>query len=101
VKAAAAVAVTDLALQEKEEAGLEERRKYAGAQAKKLKKALQDDGKGKKDAERVLEESAAKIKRERASVKKLEGELRTEEAALEEITNSLKGTARPLRTRQS
>jgi hypothetical protein len=49
----------------------------------------------------VLEESAAKIKRERASVKKLEGELRTEEAALEEITNSLKGAARPLPTHTS
>jgi wobble nucleotide-excising tRNase len=47
--------------------------------------------KGKKDAERAIEDSTGKIKKEKASVKKLESELSQEEEALEEITESLKG----------
>jgi hypothetical protein len=91
VKAAAAEAQRDLTVHEKEEAGLEERKKYSSTQAKKLRKALQDDRKGKKDAERAIEENAGKIKKEKASVRALEGELGREEAALEEITEGLKG----------
>ena len=42
MQAAAAEAVKDLAVHEKQEVGLEERRKHASSKAKKLKKSLQD-----------------------------------------------------------
>jgi hypothetical protein len=42
VKAAAAEAVKDLAVHEKQQVGLEERSKHAKSKAKKLKKSLQD-----------------------------------------------------------
>ena len=42
VQAAAKEAVKDLAANEKQEVGLQERRKHAGSKAKKLKKSLQD-----------------------------------------------------------
>lgn len=44
VKAAAAEAVKDLAVHEKEQVGLEERSKHAKSKSKKLKKSVQDVG---------------------------------------------------------
>lgn len=42
VKAAAAEALKEMATYEKQEVGLEEKRKHANSKAKKLKKSLQD-----------------------------------------------------------
>jgi structural maintenance of chromosome 4 len=42
VKAAAAEALKEMAAYEKQEVGLEEKRKHANSKAKKLKKSLQD-----------------------------------------------------------
>jgi hypothetical protein len=42
VKAAAAEALKEMAVYEKQEVGLEEKRKHANGKAKKLKKTLQD-----------------------------------------------------------
>lgn len=42
VKAAAAEALKEMAVYEKQEVGLEEKRKHANSKAKKLKKSLQD-----------------------------------------------------------
>lgn len=42
VKAAAAEALKEMAVYEKQEVGLEEKRKHANGKAKKLKKSLQD-----------------------------------------------------------
>jgi hypothetical protein len=50
--------------------------------------------KAKKEAERDIEASAAKIKKERTQIKELERELGKEERVLEEITDSLKGDYR-------
>lgn len=42
VKAAAAEAIKDLAAHERQQVGLDEKRKHANSKAKKLKKSLQD-----------------------------------------------------------
>ncbi|KAG6878031.1 hypothetical protein C0993_000571 [Termitomyces sp. T159_Od127] len=90
VAAAAAVAAQELATREKEEVGLQERRKHAAGKAKKLKKALQDDTNAKAKAIRDVEEYTEKIEREKKKVEDYETKLIEEEKALESIRDSLR-----------
>jgi structural maintenance of chromosome 4 len=107
VQAAAAEAVKDLASHEKQEVGLEERRKHATGKAKKLKKSLHEvsaifsvhvalftflqDQNSLAEATRTITDSAAKMERERQKVEELEASLDSEEKLLEKIRDSLRG----------
>ncbi|OBZ79683.1 Structural maintenance of chromosomes protein 4 [Grifola frondosa] len=90
VKAAAAEAVKDLAIKEKQQVGLEERRKHANSKAKKLKKSLQDDAHALSEALRSIEDNSAKMETEKEKVNQFEKSLAAEEKILEEIRDSLK-----------
>ncbi|EGO05390.1 hypothetical protein SERLA73DRAFT_101211 [Serpula lacrymans var. lacrymans S7.3] len=90
VKAAAAVALKDLAAHEKQEVGLEERRKHATSKMKKLKKSLLDDESSRNDALRAISESTAKMERKKTEIDEHEANLEQEEKVLEGIRDSLK-----------
>ncbi|KAI0962099.1 hypothetical protein AcV7_001019 [Taiwanofungus camphoratus] len=90
VKTAAALAVKDLAAQEKQQVSLEERRKHANGKAKKLKKSLQDDEHARTEALRAVKDNATKMEKEKAKVEEFEDSLAREEKVLEEIRDSLK-----------
>ncbi|KAH9980780.1 RecF/RecN/SMC protein [Russula compacta] len=90
VKAAAAEALKEMATYEKQEVGLEEKRKHANSKAKKLKKSLQDDENAHSDALRAIQENAAKMKNEKKKADQLEEDLQKEEKVLEGIRDSLK-----------
>ncbi|EIW64469.1 RecF/RecN/SMC protein [Trametes versicolor FP-101664 SS1] len=90
VQKAAAEAVKDLAAREKTQISLEEKRKHANTKAKKLKKAIHDDEHARAEADRTVDDSAAKIERKRDELESLEQELSQAEKVLEEIRDSLK-----------
>ncbi|KAF8274355.1 RecF/RecN/SMC [Lactarius quietus] len=90
VKAAAAEALKEMAVYEKQEVGLEEKRKHANSKAKKLKKSLQDDENARNDALRSIQENTAKMKNEKKKADQYEEELQREEKVLEGIRDSLK-----------
>ncbi|KAI0082329.1 hypothetical protein K474DRAFT_1655715 [Panus rudis PR-1116 ss-1] len=90
VKAAAAEALKDLTAHEKQHVTLEERRKHTSAKAKKLKKSLQDDERARAEALRIVDDSSAKIEKEKNKAEQLEKQLADEEDVLEEIRDSLK-----------
>ncbi|KZT27497.1 RecF/RecN/SMC protein [Neolentinus lepideus HHB14362 ss-1] len=90
VQAAAEEAQKDLAAHEKQAVGLEEKRKHANSKAKKLKKSLHDDENSKKEALRIIEDSARKIAKEKKKTDEFEESLEEEEKVLEEIRDSLK-----------
>ncbi|KAA1467870.1 hypothetical protein DENSPDRAFT_926927 [Dentipellis sp. KUC8613] len=90
VKAAAAIAMKDLANHEKQEVGLEERRKHANSKVKKLKKSLQEDEHAKSEALRAIDDNTEKMEKERRNVEELEESLEKEEKMLEKIRDSLK-----------
>ncbi|KAF8492752.1 RecF/RecN/SMC [Russula emetica] len=90
VKAAAAEALKEMAAYEKQEVGLEEKRKHANSKAKKLKKSLQDDENARSDALRAIQENAAKTKSEKKKADQFEEDLQKEEKVLEGIRDSLK-----------
>ncbi|KAI0297565.1 RecF/RecN/SMC protein, partial [Multifurca ochricompacta] len=90
IKAAAAEALKEMATYEKQEVGLEEKRKHADGKAKKLRKSLQDDGNARNDALRAIQESGAKMKSEKKKADQLEEELQREEKVLEGIRDGLK-----------
>ncbi|KAI9511860.1 RecF/RecN/SMC N terminal domain-containing protein [Russula earlei] len=91
VKAAAAEALKEMAVYEKQEVGLEEKRKHANGKAKKLKKSLQDDKNARDNALRAVEENVARMKNEKTKADQLEEDLQNEEKVLEGIRDSLKG----------
>ncbi|KAN0127918.1 RecF/RecN/SMC N terminal domain containing protein [Lactarius tabidus] len=90
VKAAAAEALKEMAVYEKQEVGLEEKRKHSNSKAKKLKKSLQDDENTRNDALRSIQENTAKMKNEKKKADQYEDELQREEKVLEGIRDSLK-----------
>ncbi|KAL6304841.1 RecF/RecN/SMC [Sparassis latifolia] len=90
VKAAAAEAVKDLAVHEKQQVSLEERRKHANGKAKKLKKTMQDDEHALAEAVRAVKDNGSKMESEKATVEEFEESLAEEEKVLEEIRDSLK-----------
>ncbi|KAG5721961.1 Structural maintenance of chromosomes protein 4 [Termitomyces sp. T112] len=90
VAAAATVAAQELATREKEEVGLQERRKHAASKAKKLKKGLQDDTNARTKAVRDVEDNTEKIEREKKKVDDYEAKLVEEEKVLESIRDSLR-----------
>ncbi|KAF8586245.1 RecF/RecN/SMC protein [Ramaria rubella] len=94
VKRHAGEVMQTLQAREKEEVGLQERKKHANGKAKKLKKSLQDDAYAKAEAERFAQSNADKIERERAKLEKLEVSLDQEESALDNIRDSLKDKTR-------
>ncbi|KAG6856767.1 hypothetical protein H0H87_000945 [Tephrocybe sp. NHM501043] len=90
VEEAAAVALKELATREKEEVGLQERRKHAASKAKKLRKAMQEDTAAKQKAVRDLQENTDKIERKKKEADEHEANLAKEEKVLEGIRDSLK-----------
>ncbi|KAI9453551.1 RecF/RecN/SMC N terminal domain-containing protein [Lactarius psammicola] len=90
VKAAAAEALKEMAAYEKQEVGLDEKRKHANSKAKKLKKSLHEDENARNDAVRSIQENAAKVKSEKKKADQYEEELQREEKVLEGIRDSLK-----------
>ncbi|KAF8801470.1 hypothetical protein BYT27DRAFT_7309999 [Phlegmacium glaucopus] len=90
VQTAAALAVEDLTANERQEIGLQERRKHTDGKAKKVKKLLKDDGAARKTALVAIENSHAKLKREKKKHDEYEVSLDEEEKVLESIQNSLK-----------
>ncbi|KZV88820.1 RecF/RecN/SMC protein [Exidia glandulosa HHB12029] len=91
VKKHSAAIMKNLGVHEKQEVGLEERKKHAAGKAKKLKKSIQDDSKAKLEAERTIEDSDDKIVKNQTSTEEYEASLEQEEKALEAITDSLRG----------
>jgi structural maintenance of chromosome 4 len=100
---------------EKQEVGLEEKRKHANGKAKKLKKSFQDvslfdvllfkycigssagvpqDENAPSDALRAIQENTAKMKSEKKKADDFEEDLQKEEKVLEGIRDGLKGTTR-------
>ncbi|ETW86671.1 hypothetical protein HETIRDRAFT_58645 [Heterobasidion irregulare TC 32-1] len=90
VKAAAAEAVKDLAVHEKQAVGLEEKRKHATGKAKKLKKSLHEDERLRSEALRAIDDNAKRMEIEKEKVEELEASLEKEEKVLESIRDSLK-----------
>lgn len=90
---------------------LTERKKHATGKAKKLKKAIHEviftsyqliaqlilsqDQKSKDEAVRFVETNIEKMEKERKKLADLEESLSSEEKVMEEIRDSLKGTASP------
>jgi len=64
-QAAAALAVKDLAVNERQEIALQGRRKHADGKAKKFKKSLKEDGAARKTTLLTIEDSTAEIRREK------------------------------------
>ncbi|KAI0253228.1 RecF/RecN/SMC N terminal domain-containing protein [Lactifluus subvellereus] len=85
VKAAAAEALKEMSAYERQEVGLDEKRKHANSKAKKLKKSLHDDENARNDALRAIQENAAKMKSEKNKADQFEEELQREEKVLEGI----------------
>ncbi|TDL26418.1 hypothetical protein BD410DRAFT_783474 [Rickenella mellea] len=90
VKAAAAEAVKDLAVHEKQQVNLEERKKHANGKGKKLKKSVQEDSKARDEALRFIETNSEKIEKEKKKHAEQESSLEKEEKVLEGIRDSLK-----------
>ncbi|KAH9041388.1 RecF/RecN/SMC N terminal domain-containing protein [Lactarius pseudohatsudake] len=88
VKAAAAEALKEMAAYEKQEVGLEEKRKHTNSKAKKLKKSLQDDESARSDALRSIQDNTAKMKNEKKKADQYEEELQQEEKVLEGIRDN-------------
>ncbi|KAI9450035.1 SMCs flexible hinge [Lactarius psammicola] len=79
-----------MAAYEKQEVGLEEKRKHADSKAEKLKKSLQDDENARDAALRSIQENSAKAESEKRKADQYEEELQQEEKVLEGIRDRLK-----------
>ncbi|KAL5519615.1 SMC4 [Sanghuangporus vaninii] len=90
VKAAAIEAAKNLAIYEKQQVNLEERKKHANTKATKLKKSLKEDEKSRDEALRFIDTNAEKMVKEREKLTELEESLTQEEKVLERIRDSLK-----------
>ncbi|KAJ7589585.1 RecF/RecN/SMC [Mycena floridula] len=91
VETAAAAAQKMLADNEKKSVNLEELRKHAASQLKKVSKTTANDQSAKATAERTIEDNSAKIEKHKKELVKYEADLVKEEKALEAITDSLRG----------
>jgi len=76
---------------EKEEVGLQEKKKHLVSKQKKFKKQINDDGHVKSEALATVENCGEVIETNRTKVAELERKLEAEEAELEEVRDSLKG----------
>ncbi|CCF51841.1 hypothetical protein NDA10_005675 [Ustilago hordei] len=83
--------VKELAKYEKEDVQLQEKRKHLETKNKKLTKTLADDRHAASEAKSTASDSAHRIEKEEAELRKLESSLEREEAELERIRDSLKG----------
>ncbi|EST05106.1 RecF/RecN/SMC, N-terminal [Kalmanozyma brasiliensis GHG001] len=83
--------VKELAKYEKEDVQLQEKRKHLETKRKKLAKSIADDRHAASEAKNTAFDSAHKIEKEEAELRKLEGTLEREESQLEKIRDSLKG----------
>nr|WJN25099.1 condensin complex subunit [Pseudozyma flocculosa] len=81
----------ELAKYEKEDVQLQEKRKHLESKKKKLAKSIADDRHAASEAKSTASDSAHKIEKEQAELRKLETSLEREEAQLEKIRDSLKG----------
>ncbi|CDW99877.1 hypothetical protein [Sporisorium scitamineum] len=81
----------ELARFEKEDVQLQEKRKHVESKKKKLAKSIADDRHAASEAKATASDSAHKIEKEQAELRKLESSLEREEAQLEKIRDSLKG----------
>lgn len=99
-----------MAKHEKQQVGLEERRKHASSKVKKLKKSIQEvffshvllhhskylqEERSRGEALRTLDTNTSKIDKERSKLEEHETALAKEENVLEEIRDSLKGNSTP------
>ncbi|TDL13720.1 Smc hinge domain-containing protein, partial [Rickenella mellea] len=81
----------DLAVHEKQQVNLEERKKHANGKGKKLtKKSLQENSKARDEALLFIETNSEKIEKEKKKHAKQESSLEKEEKVLEGIRDSLK-----------
>ncbi|KDR85857.1 hypothetical protein GALMADRAFT_109359 [Galerina marginata CBS 339.88] len=83
-------ATKELSGLERREVGLQEKRKHSSGRVKKLKKSVQEDTAARKTALNLIEDSGAKIKKEKTKVEEYEISLDEEEKVLEGIRDSLK-----------
>ncbi|KAL7424908.1 Structural maintenance of chromosomes protein 4 [Cryptotrichosporon argae] len=75
---------------EKEEVGLQEKKKHLTTKQKKIKKSIADDGHVKAEAQSTVKNCEAELETNRAKVTDLEAKLEAEEDELEQIRDSLK-----------
>ncbi|CAD6578745.1 MAG: hypothetical protein TREMPRED_002256 [Tremellales sp. Tagirdzhanova-0007] len=75
---------------EKEEVGLQEKKKHLTTKQKKFKKSITDDGHARSEALAAIDNHGSELETTRAKVANLEEKLINEEAELEEIRDSLK-----------
>ncbi|WVR08284.1 hypothetical protein IAU60_005331 [Kwoniella sp. DSM 27419] len=75
---------------EKEEVGLQEKKKHLVTKQKKVKKSITEDGHLRSEASAASENCAADLEKNRVKVNDLEQKLDLEQAELEEVVDSLK-----------
>ncbi|WVQ75201.1 hypothetical protein IAR50_004812 [Cryptococcus sp. DSM 104548] len=75
---------------EKEEVGLQEKKKHLVSKQKKFKKSITDDGHAKSEAQATIENCTEQLEKNRIKVANLEEKLEAEQAEHEEIVESLK-----------
>ncbi|KAJ3508271.1 hypothetical protein NLJ89_g5846 [Agrocybe chaxingu] len=90
LQASAVHVAKELAATERSEIAVQERRKHAATRQKKLKKSIQEDTTARKNALNIIEDSSAKVAKEKRQLKQHEASLEEEEKVLEAIRDSLK-----------
>ncbi|ORX37975.1 RecF/RecN/SMC N terminal domain-domain-containing protein [Kockovaella imperatae] len=75
---------------EKEEVGLQEKKKHLSTKQKKLKKTIAEDGHARSEAQATIDNLTSELEANRNKVTTLETKLAAEEAELEEVRDSLK-----------
>ncbi|KAF9535621.1 hypothetical protein CPB83DRAFT_753878, partial [Crepidotus variabilis] len=75
---------------ERQEIGLQEKKKHSSSKLKKLKKTVQEDSATLKAAAQTLKDSGSKIEKEKQTLEDYEESLLTEQKLLEDIRDSLK-----------
>ncbi|EJC98646.1 uncharacterized protein FOMMEDRAFT_95979, partial [Fomitiporia mediterranea MF3/22] len=81
-------ATKNLAMYEKQQVNLEERKKHANTKANKLKKSLKDDQKSRDEALRFIDTNTEKMQKEKDKLTELEESLGREENVLEGIRDN-------------
>ncbi|WVN86971.1 uncharacterized protein L203_102146 [Cryptococcus depauperatus CBS 7841] len=82
--------VKDVKKFEKEEVGLQEKKKHLDTKAKKIKKIISDDGHAKSETASGIDNFKENLEKNRQKVTELEEKLESEQAELEEVVESLK-----------
>ncbi|EIW71748.1 hypothetical protein TREMEDRAFT_27197 [Tremella mesenterica DSM 1558] len=75
---------------EKEEVGLQEKKKHLVSKQKKFKKSITEDGHARSEALSTIDNLSSELEKNRVKVADLEKKLVTEEAELDEVRESLK-----------